>query len=55
MFASDFPVAGLHSSFDEVFDSFKAITAEYTPDEWACFSHDSAQRIYRVGVSSSAD
>ena len=28
MFGSDFPVAGLHASFDAVYDSFKAITAE---------------------------
>ncbi|TGV95585.1 amidohydrolase family protein, partial [Mesorhizobium sp. M2E.F.Ca.ET.154.01.1.1] len=28
MFGSDFPVAGMHASFDEVYDSFKAITAD---------------------------
>ena len=30
MFASDFPVAGLHASFDEVYESFKTIVAEFS-------------------------
>ena len=28
MFASDFPVAGLHATYDQVFGSFKTIVAD---------------------------
>ena len=52
MFASDFPVAGLHASFDEVFNSFKAITAGFSPEEQAALFHDNAARIYRINLSS---
>jgi predicted TIM-barrel fold metal-dependent hydrolase len=31
--ASDFPVAGLHASFDEVHDAFKAIASQLSADE----------------------
>ena len=51
LFASDFPVAGLHASFDEVFDSFKTITAGFSPTEQAALFHDNAARLYRVPVS----
>jgi len=54
MFASDFPVADLHASFDEVFDSFKTITEGFSPEEQAALFHDNAARIYQVD-SSSAD
>lgn len=33
LFASDFPVAGLHASFDEVYDAFKAIASQLSADE----------------------
>lgn len=48
MFASDFPVAGLHASFDEVFDSFRTITANLSPDEQARLFYGNARRIYRL-------
>jgi len=48
MFASDFPVAGLHASFDEVFDSFKTITADLSADEHASLFYGNARRIYRL-------
>ena len=47
MFASDFPVAGLHASFDEVYDSFREITAGLSGDEQAGLFHDNAWRMYR--------
>jgi predicted TIM-barrel fold metal-dependent hydrolase len=47
IFASDFPVAGLHATFDEVWDSFKAITADFSPAEQAAMFHDNAWRLYR--------
>jgi predicted TIM-barrel fold metal-dependent hydrolase len=48
MFASDFPVAGLHASFDEIFDSFKAITADFSPDEQGALFFGNARRLYRL-------
>ena len=48
MFASDFPVAGLHASFDEVYGSFKTIVSDLTPEEQRALFHDTAQRIYRL-------
>jgi predicted TIM-barrel fold metal-dependent hydrolase len=38
MFASDFPVVGLRSTFDEVFDAFVTITVDLSPrDQHALF------------------
>jgi predicted TIM-barrel fold metal-dependent hydrolase len=38
MFASDFPVAGLHATFDDVFDAFVTITVDLSPrDQRALF------------------
>ena len=54
MFASDFPVAGLHASFDEVWESFKAITASFPRGEQEALFFRSAQRVYRIEGASSA-
>jgi len=54
MFGSDFPVAGLHATFGEVFDSFKAITSEFSAAEQAALFFDTARRIYRLDELSSA-
>jgi predicted TIM-barrel fold metal-dependent hydrolase len=54
MFASDFPVAGLHATYDQVFGSFKTIVADLTPAEQRCLFHDNAQRDYRITVDGSA-
>ncbi|MGO4124535.1 amidohydrolase [Inquilinus sp. YAF38] len=48
IFASDFPVAGLHASFDQVWDGFKAFTADLTPAEQRALFHDNARRLYRL-------
>ena len=48
MFASDFPVAGLHASFDEIYESFKTIVAEFSGDEQFALFFETAQRLYRV-------
>ncbi|MDH4984196.1 amidohydrolase family protein [Aminobacter anthyllidis] len=53
MFGSDFPVAGLHATFDEVYDSFKAITAELSSEEQSALFFDTAKRIYRLDDISS--
>lgn len=51
MFGSDFPVAGLHASFDEVFDSFKAIVADLTAEEQRRLFHDNAAKFYRMALA----
>jgi predicted TIM-barrel fold metal-dependent hydrolase len=48
MFASDFPVAGLRATFDEVFDAFRQITAGLSDDEQSALFHDTAARVYRL-------
>ncbi len=48
MFASDFPVAGLHATYDQVFESFKTIVADLTPEEQRRLFHDNAGRDYRI-------
>ncbi|WP_395680531.1 amidohydrolase family protein [Inquilinus sp.] len=49
LFASDFPVAGLHAAFDHVWDGFKAFTADLAPAEQRALFHDNARRLYRIG------
>jgi predicted TIM-barrel fold metal-dependent hydrolase len=53
MFASDFPVAGLHASFDEVYDAFKAIASQLSADEQRALFFANAARLYRLGDLSS--
>ena len=54
LFASDFPVAGLHASFDEVYDAFKAIASELSADEQRVLFFANAARIYRFDDLSSS-
>ncbi|MER8366835.1 amidohydrolase family protein [Mesorhizobium sp. M1378] len=54
MFGSDFPVAGLHASFDAVYDSFNAIAGELSADEQTALFFGNARRIYRLHDISSA-
>jgi predicted TIM-barrel fold metal-dependent hydrolase len=54
MFASDFPVAKLNASFDEVFDSFKAIVAEFPASEQHALFCGTASRIYHLPLPSSS-
>ena len=49
MFASDFPVAGLHGGADAVYTSFKTIVADLTQAEQRALFHDNAVRVYRLG------
>ena len=53
MFGSDFPFAGTHASFDQVYDSFKAITADLSVDEQAALFFGNARRTYRLDDISS--
>ncbi|MEC5407626.1 amidohydrolase [Paraburkholderia sp. MPAMCS5] len=48
MFASNFPVDKLFSSYDEVFNAFKSITTDFSPAERAALFHYNAERVYRL-------
>ncbi len=48
MFASNFPVDKLFSTYDAIFDAFKAITAGYSRSEQFALFHDNAARFYRL-------
>jgi predicted TIM-barrel fold metal-dependent hydrolase len=50
MFGSDFPVAGLHASYDQAYDAFKAIVADFSAAEQRQLFHDNAARLYRLAV-----
>jgi len=54
MFASDFPVAGLHATFDEVYDGFRTIAASFSESEQRALFFETARRLYRVDLASSA-
>ena len=46
MFASDFPVAGLHAGFDELWDAFKLITADLPASDQQALFFTNAARTY---------
>ncbi|WP_174021851.1 amidohydrolase (plasmid) [Agrobacterium fabrum] len=48
MFASNFPVDKLFSSYDRIFDAFRNITAGYSANERLALFHDNAERFYRL-------
>jgi predicted TIM-barrel fold metal-dependent hydrolase len=48
MFGSDFPVGRLWTSFDAIFDGFKAIVSDFPEAEQSALFHDNAMRIYRI-------
>ena len=48
MFASNFPVDKAWSTFDQLYDAFKTITAGFSDGERRAMFHDNAERIYRI-------
>jgi len=48
MFASNFPVDSLCATYDEIFDGFKAITADFSATDRLKLFHDNAVRVYRL-------
>jgi predicted TIM-barrel fold metal-dependent hydrolase len=48
MFASNFPVDGLYSTFSEVFEAFDTITSEFRFTERADLFAGTARRFYRI-------
>ena len=50
MFASDFPVAGLHATFDEVYGVFRNAAASLSLDEQRALFFTTANETYRLGM-----
>jgi predicted TIM-barrel fold metal-dependent hydrolase len=48
MFASNFPVDGLHSSYDRLWDAFDEITVALSSDARAAIFRETAMRFYRI-------
>jgi predicted TIM-barrel fold metal-dependent hydrolase len=48
MFASNFPVDKLYSSYDAVFDAFKEITRDFSPSEREALFAGNDERVYRI-------
>jgi predicted TIM-barrel fold metal-dependent hydrolase len=48
MFASNFPVASLFSSYDRLFDAYGAIVNDFSAAEQSMLFHDNAERYYRI-------
>ena len=48
MFASNFPVESLMSTYAALWDAFSEITRDYSESERARLFHDNAVRIYRL-------
>jgi predicted TIM-barrel fold metal-dependent hydrolase len=49
MFASNFPVDSLYSSFQDLYAAFDAITADFSTTERRLLFADTARRVYRLG------
>jgi predicted TIM-barrel fold metal-dependent hydrolase len=48
MFESNYPVDKESCSYHVLWNSFKRLTASYSPDEKAKLFHDTAARVYRL-------
>ncbi|EJZ20079.1 amidohydrolase family protein (plasmid) [Rhizobium sp. Pop5] len=55
MFASDFPVAGLHASFDEVYQVFRTVASQLSDDEQRALFFATANDTYRLGMADAAE
>ena len=55
MFASDFPVAGLHASFDDVYDVFRTVAAPLSLAEQRALFFATANDTYRLGIADPAE
>jgi L-fuconolactonase len=50
MFESNFPPDKVSYSYNVLFNAFKRLCREYSPDERAGMFHDTAARVYRINV-----
>jgi predicted TIM-barrel fold metal-dependent hydrolase len=48
MFGSDFPVGGLWTTFDAIFDGVKDIVRNFTESEQAALFYENGRRVYRI-------
>jgi len=48
LFGSDFPVGRLWTSFDAIFDGFKAIVSDLSEAEQRALFYENARRLYRI-------
>lgn len=48
LFASNFPIDGMYSSYSELFNAFEAITSGLPRSERVKLFHDNAARLYRI-------
>jgi L-fuconolactonase len=48
MFESNFPVDKVAYSYHVLYNAFKRLSREYSPDERAAMFHDTAVRVYRI-------
>ena len=48
MFASNFPVDKLFSSYDKIFNAFREITSDFSEAERRSLFHDNAEKFYRL-------
>lgn len=48
MFGSNFPIDGLHSSFDTLFDAYRTVISGLSAAEQRLLFHDNAARYYRL-------
>jgi predicted TIM-barrel fold metal-dependent hydrolase len=48
MLGTDWPVARLHSAYDDIWDQFRRVTESFTPAEQSALFHDNAKRFYRL-------
>jgi predicted TIM-barrel fold metal-dependent hydrolase len=55
IFGSDFPVGRLWTSFDAIFDGFKAIVSDFSGAEQSALFHHNARRLYRIDAVTAAD
>ena len=50
MFASDFPVTGLHATVDETYGGVETIVSEFSADEQRAIFFDNAKRTYCIDL-----
>lgn len=48
MFESNFPVDKVSGSYGVLWNAFKRISEDFSPDERAALFHDTAARVYRL-------
>ena len=50
MFASNFPVASLRITFDDLYRAYKTMVADFSLDEKIMLFRDTAARVYRLNL-----